>query len=191
MFGGKCQPDPNCILNQAVKDESGKVITFKELSGYSGNRGCCNPGSDGSGGDVSFPQECVGSSDNNQSGPDNQYGPGCNLPRNDYGRPVTLYNKLNKKVSAVDKCSRCGDYHYSDGIVCRKLSPISDLPNTCGDGEIIDDSYCGKKSLKSNFGKKSNNMPNPMMCILIMIVLILLLLVLFKNPKTSFFGKRR
>jgi hypothetical protein len=195
-FGGKCTPDTRarslggCILNKARIDPI-TGLTFDEIPGYIGNRGCCNPGSDGMGGDLDFPTECIDTTTGDGIG----YGvpAGCNVPQNRQGRKVSLYDSTGKEVSNIDKCSNCGKYYYSDGIVCRKLSQKSDLPGQCGEGKIVDDSMCSGLSVlsKSTFGKGSNDLLIPMLVLLVLVVLYLIFNQKIFGKKSSLFGKRR
>lgn len=68
QFGGKCQLDKrwhnmnhegSCILNKAVKDSTGNVISFNDIQGYVGKYGCCSV-DDGMGGTLPPPIGCIG-----------------------------------------------------------------------------------------------------------------------------------
>jgi len=189
QFGGKCKPDPGCILNQAVKDSIGKVVSFNELPGYSGKRGCCNPGDDGYGGDLPFPSECIASGDSIQS-----MSSGCNIGYHaEYGS-YSLYNN-NKEVGGVDSCKKCGQYYIRDEYgICHHLE-YDPTTNSCMEGDMVADRFC--KSNKSSFSKFTNTATDdasrmtPLFTALFIIAVIMLVSFLTKQGGKSLFGKKR
>ena len=172
QFGGKCKPDSGCILNQDVKDSTGKVVSIKELPGYSGPRGCCDPGNN-----LPFPSECIGSGGDSESN-------GCNIGYHaEYGS-YSLYNN-NKEVGSVDSCKKCGQYYIRDEYgICHHLE-YDPMTNSCMEGDMVADKFC--KSGKSSFSRFTNVSDKPQTNKLLMVILLVALMILI----ITLFGKKR
>ena len=146
-------PDGSCVKEQVGPDglvpEGGCETGYQNQTGFPP---CCvsNP-----------PKACISTGGGSQSTQP------CGTPRNEEGRPDTIYNKSGKRVGSVDQCSNCGNYHYSDGIGCFKLKYDSASNSCVEDGGMLQnyDNNCKliptKKSTGNGATGKLPGVPTP------------------------------
>jgi hypothetical protein len=149
-------PDGSCVRQQLGPD--GRVpeggcegpegeIPGVETPGYVNQNGfppCCvaNP-----------PKACI------STGGASQGTQACGTPRNQEGRPDSIYNKSGKRVGSVDQCSNCGNYHYSDGIGCFKLKYDSASNSCVEDGGMLKNYDSNCRLIKSTGNGGTGKLP--------------------------------
>jgi hypothetical protein len=138
-------PDGSCVRQQLGPD--GQVPEGGCESGYQNQNGfppCCvaNP-----------PKACISTGGGAQSTQ------ACGTPRNQEGRPDSIYNKSGKRVGSVDQCSNCGNYHYSDGIGCFKLKYDSASNSCVEDGGMLKNYDSNCRLIKSTGNGGTGKLP--------------------------------
>jgi hypothetical protein len=138
-------PDGSCVRQQVGPD--GQIPEGGCESGYQNQNGfppCCvtNP-----------PKACISTGGGVQSTQ------ACGTPRNQEGRPDSIYNKSGKRVGSVDQCSNCGNYHYSDGIGCFKLKYDSASNSCVEDGGMLKNYDSNCRLIKSTGNGGTGKLP--------------------------------
>ena len=174
-------PNGSCVKQQLVNGqvpEGGCEGAKVDSPGYVNQTGwppCCvtNP-----------PKDCISTGGGYTSGS----GEVCRTPQNHEGRPDTIYDKAGNKVNSVMGCKNCGNYHYSDGIGCFKLT-YDPYSNTCVEDKFLQNynNKCKPINSKSTFGSSKTD---PLIVILVVLAILALLYYLLKKRR-MFFGKRR
>jgi hypothetical protein len=144
-------PDGSCVKEQLGPDglvpEGGCEGAGVGVPGYVNQNGfppCCvaNP-----------PKACISTGGGVQSTQ------ACGTPRNQEGRPDSIYNKSGKRVGSVDQCSNCGNYHYSDGIGCFKLKYDSASNSCVEDGGMLKNYDSNCRLIKSTGNGGTGKLP--------------------------------